>query len=71
MSLIPIKDNNSLYRDPYSGAVVNCSSLEYQSYIQDKNREIEKNQEIDQLKSDVNEIKDMMKLILSKLDSGS
>ncbi len=35
------------------------------------NEMTEKINEIDQLKSDVSEMKDMMKLILSKLDSNS
>lgn len=71
MNLIPIENNKSLYRDPGSGAVVNCSSYDYELYVQQKNEEIQKLSEIDRLKNDVNEIKDMMKLILSKLDSSS
>ena len=71
MDLIPIENNKSLYRDPNSGAVINCSSSDYESYLVHKNSLLEKQNEIQMLKTEVNEIKDMMKLILSKLDSNS
>jgi hypothetical protein len=71
MNLIPIENNKSLYRDIESGAVLNCSSSDYDSYLQHKNSLIEKQDEIQNLKNEVGEIKNMMKLILSKLDSNS
>lgn len=71
MNLIPIENNKSLYRDIESGAVLNCSSSDYDSYLQHKNSLIEKQDEIENLKNEVGEIKNMMKLILSKLDSNS
>lgn len=71
MNLVPIENNKSLYRDSQSGAVVNCSSSDYEQYIQHKNQELEKLSEMEKLKNDVNEIKDIMKLILSKLDTNS
>ena len=69
MDLIPIRNNKSLYRDENSGAVINCSNNEFDSYLQQKNEELKKRSELQNLKNDVNELKDMMKLILSKLDS--
>lgn len=71
MNLIPIENNKSLYRDTESGAVLNCSLSDYESYLQHKSSLMKKQDEIENLKNDVNEIKDMMKLILSKLDSNS
>lgn len=71
MDLIPIENNNFLYRDVNSGAVVNCSKSEYDSYLEHKKSIIEKQNEIENLKNEVGEIKDLMKLILSKLDSNS
>jgi len=68
MNLIPIENNPSLYRDPESGAILNCSSSDYDNYMHHKNLVIQDQNEIQKLKSDVDEIKDMMKLILSKLD---
>lgn len=71
MNLIPIENNKSLYRDSESGAILNCSSSDYESYLQHKKSLIDKQDEIETLKNEVSEIKDMMKLILSKLDSNS
>lgn len=79
--LIPVEGNKGLFRDKNTSAILNCSDSDYQRYLEVKNMKIkevvqmnemtEKINEIDQLKSDVNEIKDMMKLIISKLDSNS
>ena len=79
--LIPVEGNKGLFRDKNTKAILNCSDSDYQEYLEVKNTKIkeavkmnemtEKVNEIDQLKSDVNEMKDMMKLILSKLDSES
>lgn len=79
--LIPVEGNKGLFRDENTSAILNCSDSDYQRYLEVKNTKMkevaqmnemtEKINEIDQLKSDVNEIKDIMKLILSKLDSNS
>ena len=79
--LIPVEGNKGLFRDESTKAILNCSDLDYQQYLEVKNMKMkevtqmnemtEKINEIDQLKSDVNEMKNMMKLILSKLDSNS
>lgn len=69
MELIPVEGDSSLFRDPKSGAILNCSSNDYSAYLQSKNSKIRELEEIDRLKSDVSEMKDMMKIILSKLDS--
>ena len=65
---IKVKDSGSLYRDEESGAILNCSNSEYDSYLKLKKQNIEDGNEMDKLKNDVDELKDMMKLILSKLD---
>ncbi len=79
--LIPVEGNKGLFRDKNTSAILNCSDSDYQKYLEVKNTKIkevakmnemtEKINEIDQLKSDVSEMKDMMKIILSKLDSNS
>ena len=65
---IKVKDSGSLFRDEESGAILNCSNSEYDSYLKLKKQKIEEANEMDKLKNDVDELKDMMKLILSKLD---
>lgn len=79
--LIPVEGNIGLFRDGNSSAILNCSDSDYQKYLELKSEKIkemnrlneldDKINQIDQLKSDVSEMKDVMKLILSKLDSQS
>lgn len=66
---IPVEGNPNLYRDSESGAIINCSDTEFNSYLKSRELKLKEKQEIDSLKNEVNEIKDMMKLILQKLDN--
>ena len=68
MNKIKVKDSGSLYRDEDSGAILNCSDSEYDRYLKLKQQKLRESNEMDKLKNDVDELKDMMKLILSKLD---
>tara|TARA_Y100000817_G_scaffold187230_1_gene146329 strand:+ start:1029 stop:1238 length:210 start_codon:yes stop_codon:yes gene_type:complete len=68
MSKIKVKDSGSLYRDEESGAILNCSDSEYDNYLKLKQKKLQEANEMDKLKDDVDELKSMMKLILSKLD---
>ena len=68
MNKVKVKDSGSLYRDEESGAILNCSDSEYNNYLKLKQHKLKEVSEMDKLKDDVDELKDMMKLILSKLD---
>ena len=68
MNKVKVKDSGSLYRDDESGAILNCSDSEYNNYLKLKQQKLKEVSEMDKLKDDVDELKDMMKLILSKLD---
>ena len=68
MDKIKVKDSMSLYRDEQSGAILNCSDSEYENYLKLKQQKLQEVNEMDKLKDDVDELKSMMKLILSKLD---
>jgi len=68
MNKIKVKDSGSLYRDAESGAILNCSDSEYDNYLKLKQKKLQEANEMDKLKDDVDELKSMMKLILSKLD---
>lgn len=68
---IPVEGNPGLFRDSESGAIINCSDSEFDSYLEAKKRKMSEKKEFDDLKNEVSELKDMMKLILSKLDSNS
>ena len=65
---LKVKDSGSLYRDEESGAILNCSNTQYDEYLKLKEQKMKEVSEMDKLKDDVDELKDMMKLILNKLD---
>ena len=69
--LIPVKGRDGWYRDPYSNAIVNCNVDEYDEYMAAYNRRQSKDQkfetlqtEVSELKSDIGEIKDLLKSLL-------
>lgn len=65
--MIPVEGHSNLFRDEDTGAIVNNNGTEFESYI--NNRETRRNQlkDIDNLKSDVADIKTMLEHILLKL----
>ena len=73
MQLLKIKDNPDLSRDVSSGAVINTNSSDYENYMARRRADIEmKNQikkqkeELDQLKTDISEIKSMLVSLINK-----
>jgi hypothetical protein len=80
-NLLPVEGNPGLYRDTHSRAIIDCSDVNFNSYLELKKRKIIEVDEMNKLKNEVNqiediknemtELKDMMKLILSKLDTNS
>lgn len=72
MEKIPVKGHSNLYRDAKSGAIVNTSSSDYDSYIslrQSKEKENQKIQnfqeELDNIKDDIGEIKFLLKELIN------
>lgn len=69
---LKIKEDISLHRDSTSGAVINTNDSLYQSRLEQiKNAKIKEQekedlkQELNTLKSDVNDIKDLLKSLLA------
>lgn len=67
MDKIKVQDSASLYRDANSGAILNCSDIEYDNYLRMKNQKLTEKQELDKLKDEMSEIKSMLNVVLSKL----
>jgi len=72
MAKVLISDNVSLSRDTASGAVINTNNSLYQKRLNEikalENRQIEKNkfdEEFNNLKNDVDEIKNLLKTLLA------
>lgn len=68
---IPVEGQPGLYRDSETGLLLMASDAQFSAYQRSKQISLKEKQEINELRGDVNELKDMMKLILSKLDTTS
>ncbi len=74
MNKIKVENSSSLYRDQESGAILNCSDTEYNAYLDLKKRRMielsdleTQKKDIDNLKNEINEVKDLLKQVLTKL----
>ncbi len=74
MDKIKVENSNSLYRDGESGAIINCSDSEYDAYLELKEKRMNElsdlesqKKDIDNLKNEINEVKDLLKQVLTKL----
>lgn len=63
--MIPVEGHKNLYRDENTGAIVNCDTFAYSQYIRMKEDRKKQRDEIDQIKSDINEIKTLLKEFLN------
>lgn len=52
-----VKDHKNLYRDSSTNSIVNTDSNEYDNYLKRRNLNLKKSTEIDELKGEVNTIK--------------
>lgn len=66
-NLIKVAGHDGLYRDPQTGAIVNCDSSAYHAYISARNKKRAERAEIDEMKKDISDIKNLLSQIASKL----
>ena len=64
--MIPVEGHKNLYRDEKSGAIINTDSHGYSQYKKSRNIKLNQKEEIDRMKSDIEEIKYLLKKIASK-----
>lgn len=67
MSYIPVEGKPDLVRDSRSGAIVNINKNEMQAARERKQKRKYQQAEFDQLKSDVDEIKQLLNKLVEKL----
>ena len=63
---LKVQGNDSLVRDVSSKAIINTNSKEYQNYVDKRNMMAKQKQEIDSLKKDMSEIKEMLATLIGK-----
>ena len=64
--MIPIKDHKNLYRDEKSGAIINTDTGGFNRDKKMKLLKLTQREEIDKIKEDISEIKDLLKQLLKK-----
>jgi hypothetical protein len=62
--MIPVEGHKGLYRDEKSNAIVNCNDYEYQEYLRAKNSTLDEKGEIENLKTELTEIKSLLAKLL-------
>lgn len=62
--MIPVKDHKNLYRDEESGAIISTDSISYAQYIKTRSKKRTERDEIEEIKSDIAEIKGLLKDIV-------
>ena len=72
MSLIPVENHPELFRDTVTGAIVNKSKSDFERYNNTRNKMLSKEerinhleQKVDNLSSDIGDIKSMLQSFLS------
>ena len=64
--MIRVEGHKNLYRDEKSGAIINTDSHGYSQYKKSRNIKLTQKQEIDSMKKDIEEIKNLLRLIVEK-----
>jgi hypothetical protein len=67
--MIPVKENKGLFRDEKTNSIINCDDLQYEQYIKMKEIKRKERNEFEELKSDINEIKSVLKILLEKINN--
>ena len=62
--MIPVQDHKNLYRDEESGAIISTDSIAYSQYMKTRSKKRIEKDELDRIKSDINEIKSLLKEII-------
>ena len=63
--MIPVKGHKGLFRDEESGAIINTNVSEYNNYMIMKNKKQSEKDELDKIKSDIQEIKNLLKELVN------
>jgi len=64
MNLRKVDQDSDYSRDMKTGAIINTNEMAYQNYIKSKKVRDQKRREIEDLKDEVSEIKDLLKTLI-------
>ena len=69
MNHLKVKDNDHLYRDVNTGAIINTDRSSFEKYKKSRQKFQSMEQELDYVKSEISEIKLLLKEIVKSNDS--
>ncbi len=65
--MIPVEGYKNLFRDEKTGAIINMDTAGYSTYMSNKRRNSDKQAELDEMKSEIETLKSMLKELASKI----
>lgn len=63
--MIPVEGYSGLYRDEGSGGIINCNNNEYNEYIRAKQNKLIKEQELKDMKTEIEELKLLLNIVIN------
>jgi hypothetical protein len=66
---IPVEGHPNLYRDSETNAIINCDKSEYINYLNSLTIKEKEKTEIENMKHEIGEIKNLLKRLLEKNES--
>lgn len=64
VKFLKVEGNTSLVRDVSSNAIVNANTNDYEEYMRNREIALKKNDELNNLKQEVSEIKQMLQMLI-------
>ena len=67
--MIPVEGHKNLFRDENSNAIINTDNAAYNDYINTRRMNSDKKAELDEMKTEIEILKSMLKDLASKITS--
>lgn len=64
--MIRVEGHTNLYRDEQTGAIINCDNASYNQYVNSLNIRQSQEKEIEQMKNELSDIKQLLQQLLEK-----
>lgn len=64
--MIKVEGHSNLYRDEQTGAIINCDDVAYNKYVHSLNIRESQEREIEKMKNELSDIKQLLKQLLEK-----
>ena len=67
--MIPVEGHKNLFRDPKTNAIINKDNIAYENYIALRNKNNDKQAELDGMRREIDELKSLLNNLASKITS--